>query len=128
MKTTNDLRLTVTLRLLDDEGQRRFGPGVAALLEEVREKRSLRAAAGSMGMAYSKAWRIVRDAEGAFGYKLLESTIGGKHGGGAVLTAEAEKLLSAYQALQADVEAYSQEQFRLRFGAWLVQEEDIGRG
>ena len=47
MKTANDLRLTVTLRLLDDEGQRRFGPGVAALLSEVREKRSLRAAAAS---------------------------------------------------------------------------------
>ncbi|MCI9461910.1 MAG: hypothetical protein HFF93_08970 [Oscillibacter sp.] len=42
MKTTNDLRLAVTLRLLDGGGQRRFGPGVAALLEEVREKRSLR--------------------------------------------------------------------------------------
>ena len=70
MKTANDLRLTVTLRLLDDEGQRRFGPGVAALLSEVREKRSLRAAAASMGMAYSKAWRIVRTAEDALGYKL----------------------------------------------------------
>ena len=97
MKTANDLRLTVTLRLLDDEGQRRFGPGVASLLEEVREKRSLRAAAGAMGMAYSKAWRIVRDAEEALGYKLLNSTIGGRHGGGAALTEEAEALLSAYQ-------------------------------
>lgn len=115
MKTTNDLRLTVTLRLLDDEGQRRFGPGVAALLEEVREKRSLRAAAGSMGMAYSKAWRIVRDAEGAFGYKLLESTIGGRHGGGAALTEEAEALLAAYQALREEVSAYAQERFRERF-------------
>ncbi len=67
MKTTNNLRLAVTLRLLDGEGRRRFGPGVAALLEEVREKRSLRAAAGSMGMAYSKAWRIVRDAEESLG-------------------------------------------------------------
>ena len=51
MNHSPDLRLAVTLRLLDGEGQRRFGPGVAALLEEVREKRSLRAAAASMGMA-----------------------------------------------------------------------------
>ena len=70
MKTNHNLRLAVTLRLLDGEGRRRFGPGVAALLEEVREKRSLRAAAASMGMAYSKAWRIVRTAEEALGYKL----------------------------------------------------------
>ena len=116
MKTTNDLRLTVTLRLLDEEGQRRFGPGVAALLSQVREKRSLRAAAGSMGMAYSKAWRIVRSAEEAFGCKLLDSTIGGRHGGGAVLTAEAEELLRAYQALREEVAAYAQARFRERFG------------
>ena len=115
MKTNRDLRLTVTLRLLDGEGQRRFGPGVAALLEEVREKRSLRAAAGSMGMAYSKAWRIVRDAEAALGRKLLDSTFGGRNGGGAVLTPEAEALLEAYRALRDEVGAYAQQRFQERF-------------
>ena len=111
MNHSPDLRLAVTLRLLDGEGQRRFGPGVAALLEEVREKRSLRAAAGSMGMAYSKAWRIVRAAEDALGYKLLSSTIGGRPGGGAALTAEAEALLGAYQALREEVSAYALQRF-----------------
>lgn len=111
----HDLRLTVTLRFLDGEGQRRFGPGVAALLAGVREKRSLRAAAGAMGMAYSKAWRIVRAAEGALGCKLLDSTIGGRHGGGAVLTPEAEALLAAYQALRDEVSSYAQQRFQEYF-------------
>ena len=71
-----------------------FGPGMAALLSLVRERHSLRAAAAEMGMAYSKAWRILRDCEGALGFPLLDSTTGGRHGGGAVLTAEAEALLS----------------------------------
>ena len=115
MNHSPDLRLAVTLRLLDDEGQRRFGPGVAALLEEVREKRSLRAAAASMGMAYSKAWRIVRTAEDALGYKLLSSTIGGRHGGGAALTEEAEALLAAYQALRDEVDAFARKRFEERF-------------
>ncbi len=110
-----DLHLKVILRLEDGEGQRRFGPGVAALLAEVQAHRSLRAAAGSMGMAYSKAWRIVRSAEDAFGCKLLDSTIGGRHGGGAVLTGEAEALLEAYQALRAEVDAYARERFLARF-------------
>lgn len=113
----NNLRLTVTLRLLDAEGQRRFGPGVAALLAEVRERRSLRSAAASMGMAYSKAWRIIRSAEEALSCKLLQSTIGGRHGGGAALTPEAEALLDAYQALREEVGAFAQERFRERFGA-----------
>lgn len=115
MNHSPDLRLAVTLRLLDDEGQRRFGPGVAALLSEVREKRSLRAAAASMGMAYSKAWRIVRDAEEALNCKLLRSTIGGRHGGGAALTEEAEALLTAYQLLRDEVSAFAQERYQEHF-------------
>lgn len=117
MKNSHDLRLAVTLRLLDAEGQRRFGPGVAALLAKVREERSLRAAAAAMGMAYSKAWRIIRAAEEAFGCKLLNSTIGGRNGGGAVLTPKAEALLNAYQALRAEVDAYAQRRFQEHFGA-----------
>lgn len=117
-----DLRLKVTLRLEDGERQRRFGPGVASLLSEVREHRSLRAAAGNMGMAYSKAWRIIRSAEEAFGCKLLDSTIGGRHGGGAVLTAEAEVLLNAYQALRDEVGAYAQERFQEHFRSFQNRE------
>ena len=63
-------------------GERVFGPGVAELLKRVQEHRSLRAAAFSMEMAYSKAWQIIRTAEDGFGCKLLSSTIGGRHGGG----------------------------------------------
>lgn len=112
---SDSLCLKITLRLEDGERQRRFGPGVAALLAGVRERRSLRAAAGSMGMAYSKAWRIVRSAEEAFGCRLLDSTIGGRHGGGAALTPEAEKLLAAYEALRDEVDAYARQRFRERF-------------
>ena len=76
------MELKLTPRFLQN-GQRFFGPGVAELLERVREHRSLRAAAASMEMAYSKAWRIIHEAEEGFGFRLLDSTIGGRHGGGA---------------------------------------------
>ena len=72
-----ELHLKLTIRLFTDDNQRCFGPGIATLLERVREHRSLRAAAVSMEMAYSKAWRIIRTAEDVFGCKLLESTVGG---------------------------------------------------
>lgn len=89
-----------------------FGPGVAELLERVREHRSLRAAAASMEMAYSKAWRIIHEAEEGFGFRLLDSTIGGRHGGGASLTPEAEQLLADYRRFEADIFAYSQARFQ----------------
>ena len=45
------MELKLTPRFLQN-GQRFFGPGVAELLERVREHRSLRAAAASMEMFY----------------------------------------------------------------------------
>ena len=111
-----ELHLKLTIRLYTDDNRRCFGPGIATLLERVREHRSLRAAASSMEMAYSKAWRIIRPAEEVFGCKMLDSTTGGRHGGGAVLTPEAERLLTAYRAYQADVERYARENFQKSFG------------
>lgn len=111
-----DLHLKLTVRLYTDDNQRCFGPGIATLLHRVEEHHSLRAAAASMGMAYSKAWRIIRTAEGVFGCKLLASTIGGQHGGGAVLTEQAQRLLGAYDAYCADVHSYSQSRFEAAFG------------
>ena len=113
--TQRELHLKVTLRLYSYDDQRCFGPGIATLLERVREHHSLRAGAASMEMAYSKAWRIIRTAEGVFGCKLLSSTIGGPHGGGAVLTPEAEQLLAAYESYCADVTAYAQGKFEEAF-------------
>ena len=113
---SKELHLKLTVRLYSDDNQRCFGPGIATLLERVREHRSLRAAALSMEMAYSKAWRIIRTAEEVFGCKLLDSTTGGAHGGGAVLTPQAERLLAAYNGYVADVTAYSQGKFEEAFG------------
>ena len=52
----NDLHANLTVRIFTD--RKCFGPGVAELLRRVRELHSLRAAAMSMNMAYSKAWKL----------------------------------------------------------------------
>ena len=120
-----DLHLKLTIRMYTDDNQRCFGPGIATLLERVRVHKSLRAAAASMEMAYSKAWRIIRTAEGVFGCKLLSSTIGGSHGGGAVLTPQAERLLAAYADYQAQVEAFAQEKVRESFAFYKELDKDL---
>ena len=117
-----DLRIKLVVRLVADDCEGRFGPRIATLLEQVRNHHSLRSAAASMGMAYSKAWRIIRAAESTFGCKFLDSTIGGKGGGGAVLTPEAEHLLSAYQSYVADLNDYAQKKFEESF-SFLTTEE-----
>ena len=111
----NELHLKVTLRIYSDDDQRCFGPGIATLLQRVREHHSLRAGAASMEMAYSKAWRIIRTAETVFGCKLLSSTIGGAHGGGAVLTDEARQMLAAYDEYCEKLRAYGEKLFEETF-------------
>lgn len=70
-----------------------FGRGVAQLCELVEETGSLNKACKSMGMAYSKAWRIIRNTESSLGIALLERK--GAHG--SVLTQEAKRLVKAYR-------------------------------
>ena len=109
----NDLHANLTVRIFTD--RKCFGPGVAELLRRVRELHSLRAAAMSMSMAYSKAWTVIRSAEEGLGFKLLTSTAGGKHGGGAVLTDEARQMLAAYDEYCEKLRAYGEKLFEETF-------------
>ena len=112
------MEMKLTPRFYQD-GERIFGPGVAELMQQVQMHQSLRAAAQAMEMAYSKAWRIIHNAEAGFGCKLLCSSIGGRNGGGAVLTPEGEQILAAYQQFSAEINAYSQERFQEAFQDWI---------
>ncbi len=105
-------RLTVRIFAGEDKA---FGPGVMRLLLNVTRCSSLRAAAAEMGMAYSKAWRIVKECEAALGFPLLSSTTGGRHGGGAVLTDEAKALLCRYEAYTAALKQASEQLFEAHF-------------
>ena len=95
--------------------QKCFGPGIAELLRRVDEHRSLRAAAQSMAMAYSKAWTIVKNAENGLGFRLLETQTGGVRGGGAHLTDNARRMLAAYDRFCDRVNAYSAGAFAEEF-------------
>lgn len=101
----NKLHAVISVRLFTD--RRCFGPGIAELLRNVKTHHSLRAAAKSMNMAYSKAWTIMKNAEEGLGFKLLESTTGGKNGGGAVLTKEARDILASYDRYCKKLTEYS---------------------
>lgn len=113
-------RPIVSLRIFGEE--KCFGPGVAQLLRRVEEKHSLRAAAISMGMAYSKAWTIIKTAEKELGFDLLVSTTGGKNGGGASLSQQAMSLLAAYEQYCTDIRTYAQKEFDARFAHILYAE------
>ena len=92
-----------------------FGPGPAELLARTRATGSLHAAAAEMGMAYSKATRIIRTAEDGLGHALLERKRGGTAGGGSALTFEAELLLARYDAWRTEAAATAESLYERRF-------------
>lgn len=93
-----------------------FGKGVAQLLSLTKEKGSLSAAYKSMGMAASKAWKILNRAEADLGVKLVERRSGGKQGGGSNLTAEGEDILNRYERFQKEVGEAAKQSFLKNFG------------
>lgn len=109
-----ELRFIVSPRIVGEE--KFFGPGIAQLLRRVEEYRSIRQATMSMGMAYSKAWAILRRAERELGFPLLTTVTGGSTGGGAALTAEGRAFLERYEAFCQLVQQHAERDFTAVFG------------
>ena len=113
MKHENKLTYHLTLRLFLQE--KSFGPGPMRLLEGVKKTGSLQKAAAEMGMAYSKAWILIRGLEVEWGFSLLSRRTGGAKGGGSSLTEDAEELLSRYEAMLSEVTQAAEGAFKKYF-------------
>ena len=111
------LRLAVSFQT--DEGERFFGEGPYRLLLGVEQAQSLRAAAQQMGMAYTKAFRIIKNAEATLGFPLLERVVGGKGGGGSTLTPEGKELLKRYGAYRLSCDQMAERLYQEHFSGFL---------
>jgi molybdate transport repressor ModE-like protein len=98
---------------------RAFGWGPARLLSGVERTGSLRQAAIELGMLYNKAWLIIQAADHRLGFSLLDRSVGGKLGGGSVVTARGQDLLRRYQALEIEAHALLKEMFDRHFSDWV---------
>ena len=104
-KLETSVRLSVRNPL--SESTSVFGRGVADLCLGVRTHGSLNAAAKHMRMAYSKAWRIIKDTEAALDVQLLNRD--GAHG--SELTEEGGRILDTYIAINNRLQAEAQQLF-----------------
>ena len=104
-KLETSVRLSVRNPLTESTSV--FGRGVADLCLGVRTHGSLNAAAKHMGMAYSKAWRIIKDTEAALDVQLLNRD--GAHG--SELTEEGGRILDTYIAINNRLQAEAQQLF-----------------
>lgn len=88
---------TPTFRIwLESGGNYTIGKGGAALLKTIDETGSITSAAKKLECSYKYAWDQIAEMEKALGVRLLNTAVGGKAGGGAVLTDSARELLREY--------------------------------
>ena len=91
------MKAKTKITFLDENNNKFFGEGPARLLHAIEEYGSLRTAALSMDMAYTKALKLIKNAEQALGFPLTTRTTGGKTGGGSQLTEKGKEWLTRYE-------------------------------
>lgn len=92
---------TIRFRI-DFDSVRSIGPGKIELLEHIRETGSLSQAGRDLEMSYRRAWLLLDNMNTSFREPVVVTNVGGKAGGGAVLTAFGESLIGAYRRLEND--------------------------
>jgi len=90
----------------------RIGPGKIALLEAIRAKGSITAAARHLGMAYRTAWLLVEQINEALREPAVTTSTGGQHGGGATVTAVGERVIELYHAIEELTGTSAREEFQ----------------
>jgi molybdate transport system regulatory protein len=102
-------RLSIRIDLASGD---RIGPGKIALLEAIRSTGSISAAARSLGMSYRRAWLLVEEINESLLEPAVTAETGGRHGGGAVLTAVGERIIDLYRAIEIHARSAAGGEFR----------------
>ena len=82
-----------------------MGPGKARLVTLIAETGSISSAAKRMGMSYRRAWQLVEALNKSFDEPVVLTAVGGKRGGGAVVTDFGKRLVASYHGMEAKASA-----------------------
>ncbi len=91
---------------LSRDGENVLGDSRIALLEQIAATGSITQAGMAVGISYRTAWLAVNQLNQISDEPLVESSTGGKSGGGARLTAHGANWVKVYRALQQEHEQY----------------------
>lgn len=108
------LHCKMTLRLWRED--KAFGPGLLCLMQWIEQYGSMQKAASEMGLAYSKAWKMIKTAEKELGFALTERTSGGKNGGGSQITPKGYELMQKYMAFSKEAQMQVDVLYQKYFG------------
>jgi len=97
---------------VDFTAQCSVGIGKIQLLEAIATSGSLSQAARVLKMSYRRAWDLLDDLNGSFDLPVVSTSVGGRGGGGAALTAFGRQLIDEYRAVDAAIQTLVAAQMR----------------
>lgn len=115
-KSHNERDMRIKSKIwIEIKGEPVFGRGRRFLLEAIDTHGSINQAAKEVGVSFRRAWSRIKAMEDRLGIKLVERTVGGRNGGGAVITPDARMFLKRFEALETDIHRTVDERFKAIF-------------
>jgi len=99
---------------IENKGEVVIGGGKTALLLAVDRLGSIQRAAEEFGMSYRHAWGAIKKIEKRAGFKIVETKMGGKEGGGAQLTPRGKAFVEKTESLLEDLRSVVEQRFKNR--------------
>ena len=101
---------------IENRGEVVVGGGKTALLLAVDRFGSIQRAADEFGMSYRHAWGAIKKIEKRAGFKIVDTKLGGKEGGGARLTQKGKAFVDRVNSLLSDLNRMVEKRFKQRSG------------
>jgi molybdate transport repressor ModE-like protein len=84
-------------------------------LRYIEKTGSMNGACQKMGIAYSRAWTMINQAENQLGYPLIQRLAGGKGGGSSVITPQCLQLIERFEVFSNKLNAEASRIFKELF-------------
>ena len=97
---------------IENRGEVVLGGGKTALLLAIDRLGSIQRAADEFEMSYRHAWGVIKMIEQRAGFKMVETKLGGKDGGGARLTPKAKAFVKKADSLFKELQAMAEKKVR----------------
>jgi molybdate transport repressor ModE-like protein len=109
-------RVMLKIFFVSLDGDKTFcGPGMIKLLSAIKQTGNVRDACENMGMSYSKGWKLLKGMETWLGFPAAVRHQGGKGGGEAYLTEDAQVFLEKYHAFEQECQKTVKDIFQHHF-------------
>jgi len=104
---------------IENEGEVMLGGGRTALLLAVDRLGSIQRAADEFGMSYRYMWGVIKKIEKRAGFKMVETKLGGRNGGGAKLTPKGKAFIEMMDSILRDLQGITKKRIKNKFQSFM---------